>query len=658
MKKFLLTLAISLVVLLTLAISVFATEYTVNSDEEYIAAYEKAVNGDTIVVAQKLNCEIYANKSITYVLKADWESSKLVVDTSDVEVSFIADGGDYKILPTNYSTTEGWMNISEIYENVVINLGGMNGGTLTIDGSNATHDRVSYMPVMPETVQWDVNVFPDICLNLLSGSAIANFNPTTKDDNVNACIIYAKTVNMYDGAQIYANKIISAPLIKSAYFNLYGGEIFGNVLESIRMGVSGMAFIYADRHFVMYDGRISENIFNAKNGKYQFNVSGFISTNQYYYGSRGAAVLGGEIGDRYVSGTGNNEISAVFGVYVKDNGQTCFYYNTGIEVGDRYTFTDTPQLTFDPATGKTIWKVSTFSSEVSVNNYGYCWNSVKKSGDKVAIFLNAEKKTIAEHNFNKYTVINAYIEGAYAYSGSNTIAIPSGYNLWSTSGSEYCHTGRAYTLDEVKAGSITLYTAYEAGTVENDYVTSCVDCGKIFSCNNPNHEKEVLSITYESFLQAGEKIVKCVNCNVNATSTVPALFTCTGYSIAEYGTNGIAVGYYANNNAIDEYRNKTGKDVSFGLFAALKDKLENNEAFASDGTAINGVVSVDLTNRRFDIFEFKITNFKENHKDTKLTLGAYVKVTDENGTAYTYLQVGTKAETDKYVYVTYNEIVG
>ena len=32
--------------------------------------------------------------------------------------------------------------------------------------------------------------------------------------------------------------------------------------------------------------------------------------------------------------------------------------------------------------------------------------------------------------------------------------------------------------------------------------------------------------------------------------------------------------------------------------------------------------------------------------------------TDENGTAYTYLQVGTKAEADKYVYVTYNEIAG
>lgn len=657
MKKFLLTFAISLMVLLTLAVSVFATEYTVNSNEEYQAAYENAVADDTIIVAQKLTCDIYANKSITYVLKADWESSKLVVETSNVEVSFIADGGDYRIMPTNYSTTEGWMNISKIYENVVINLGGKNGGTLTIDGSNATHDRVSYVPVMPEKVQWDANVFPDICLNLLSGSAIANFNPTTKDDNVNACIIYAKTVNMYAGAEIYANKIISAPLIKSAYFNLYGGEIFGNVLESIRMGVTGMAFIYADRHFVMYDGRISENIFNAKNGEYQFNVSGFISTNQYYYGSRGAAVLGGEIGDRYVSGTGNNEISAVFGIYVKDNGLTCFYYNTGIEVGDRYTFTDTPQLTFDPATGKTIWKVSTFSSEVSVNNYGYCWNHTQKPADKAAVFLKAEKKPIAGANFDTYTVINAYLDGVYAHSGSTTVAIPSGYDLWSTSGSEYCHTGRAYTLDEVKADSITLYTAYEAEIVIVNGVTSCTGCGRIFSCNAPNHEHIILSITYEGYEKSGEKRVECKTCNVINTYEAPALFTCLGYALPEDGKNGIAVGYRINNEAIEEFEVVSGNTVNYGVFAVLKDNIGDLPIFGENGTVANGVVNVDVTSHKFSAFDLKIVGFKDEYRNTKFAMGAYVATTKDGITNYEYLQAGAIGENESYHFASYNDIV-
>ena len=659
MKKRFLTLITAIMCMFLLAIFVSAETYTVSSDSEYAEVYEKAVSGDTIIIDSKLTCDIYANKSVTYVLRADWESSKLVINQSNVEVSFIADGGNYKILPTNYSTTDGWMNISDIYEKVVINLGGMNGGTVTIDGSNATHDRVSYVPVMPETVQYDISVFPDICLNLLSGSTIANFNTTTKDDNVNACILYAKTVNMYDGAQIYANKVISAPLIKSCYFNLFGGEIFGNVLESIRMGVTGMAFIYADRHFVMYDGRISENIFNAKNGKYQFNVAGFISTNQYHYGSRGVAVLGGEVGDRYVSGTGNNEISAVFGVYVKDNGLTNFCYNTGIEVGDRYTFTDTPQLTFDPILGKTIWKVSNVSANnVSVNNYGFCWNQTKKSGDKAVVFLDAEKKTIAGSNFDTYEVINAYIDGVYAHSGSTTISIPSGYSLWSTSGTEYCHTGRAYTLDEVKAANaIAYYTAYEAEIVTNNGVTSCSGCGKVYSCNNPEHEHEIISFNYESYDKQGEKTVKCKTCNVVNSFSTPALFTCLGYSAPDDGSNGIAVGYAVNIEAIDAYEIATDKTINYGVFVVLADRLGDQPIFTEDGTVADGVVSEDITSYKFTAFDLKIVGFANEHKDTRFAMGTYIATVSGDATEYTYIQGGTVNENEKYHFASYNDVI-
>ena len=658
MKKHFLTFMLVLLCVVALSITISANTYTVSSELEYEAAYQDAAAGDTIIVDAELNCDIYANRSLTYVLRANWKSSRLVVNQSNVEVSFIADGGDYKIMPTNYDTESGWLNVSEVYNNVVINLGGMNGGTLTIDGTNATHDRVSYVPVMPEKVQWDSNVFPDICLNLLDGSAIANFNNTTKDDNVNACIIYAKTVNMYDGAQIYGNNVISAPLFKSCYFNMYGGEIFGNLLTSTRFEKNGVGFIYADRQFVMYDGRISENIFNAKSSNYQFNVSGFITTNQYYYGSKGVAVLGGEIGDRYVSGTGNNEISAVFGVYVKDNGQTCFYYNTGIEVGDRYIFTDTPQLTFDQATGKTIWKVSTFSSDVSVNNYGYCWNTVKKSGDKVAIFLDAEKKTIAGYNFNKYTVINAYIEGAYAHSGSTTIAIPSGYDLWSTSANEFCHTGRAYTLDEVKANqTITLYTAYEAEIETVDGTTMCSGCKKPYACSNPAHDLEIVSITYTSYMENGVKVLKCNTCGLEKASEVVAtpIFACLGYSAPMSGEKaGIAIGFTIDNEAIKEYR-KTGKSISFGAYAVAQQRLGENDIFDENGNATAGVISADLTDYDIDVFELKIVGFAENQKDIKLSFGAYVT---EDGKTYSYLQSNTAGElVGSYYAVSYNSVI-
>ena len=649
-------MAIMCMLLLTVLVS--AETYTVSSNDEYEATYEKAVNGDTIIVDTKLTCDIYANKSITYILKADWESSKLVINQSNVEVSFIADGGNYRIMPTNYSTTDGWMNIGEIYENVVINLGGKNGGTVTIDGTNATHDRVSYVPNMVENTTYYSDVFPDICLNLLSGSAIANFNPTTKDDNVNACILYAKTVNMYDGCQIYANNVISAPLFKSCFFNLYGGEIFGNLLTSIRMGVNGVGFIYADKRFTMYDGRIYNNIFNAKNGQNQFNVVGFISTNQGYYGAR-SVVYGGELGDRYVSGTGNYEISAVVGIYTKDNGATCFYYNTGVTPGSRYTFTDTPQLVFDQSTGKTIWKVSNVKLN-SENNYGFSWNHTKKPGSKAVVFLDAEKKPIAGTNFDTYTVINAYIDGVYAHSGSTTIAIPSGYDLWSTSGKEYCHTGKSYTLSEVKAAdSITLYTAYDAEIVTVDGVTACSGCGKVYLCENPQHEHVIVSISYESYEKQGEKIVNCKTCNVNSSLTAPALFRCLGYSSAEYGVAGILIGYTLNAEAIDEYEKVTEKTLKYGVFAVIKGKLGDNDIFAKDGTVANGVISAEITNHEFSVFELKIKGLTDDRKDIKIAMGAYVAVTDENGTEYSYLQDKTNGELyGNYYFASYNDING
>ncbi len=657
MKKYLFTLITAVVCMFLFAICVSAETYTVSSNDEYETVYANATSGDTIIIGSKLTCDIYANKSITYVLKADWESERLVVNTSNVEVSFIADGGDFRIMPTNYSTTDGWMNIAEVYENIVINLGGINGGTLTIDGTNATHDRVSYV-TMVEKVQYDIGVFPDICLNLLSGSAIANFNPTTKDDNVNACILYAKTVNMYDGCQIYGNNVISAPLFKSCYFNMYGGEIFGNLLTSTRFEQNGVGFIYADRQFVMYDGKISKNIFKAIHStNYSFNVAGFITTNQKYYGSNGTIVLGGEVGDRYVSGTGNNEISAVFGVYVKDNGQTPFYYNTGITTGDVYIFTGEPQLTLDQETGKTVWKVSdtTLNSE---NNYGFCWRSAKNPGDTAAAFINAQKKPIAGNNFDTYTVINAYIDGVYAHSGSNkTIAIPSTFSLWSTSGTEYCHAGKEYTLDEVMAANvITLYSAYVAEKVTIDGTTMCKDCNTPFACNNPNHDIEIASISYGEYTENGTKVLKCNTCGLEKAMeiSVAPLFTYLGYSTAEFANGGISVGYNVNKDAISEYEIITGVEVSYGLFAGTKQGLGTNDVI---GEAIDGVITAGFDGSEYSYMFIKMFGFNEDNKDTLFAIGAYVEVANGQSKTYSYLQESKPNDGEKYSFIKYNDFV-
>ena len=646
MKKHLITLMLALACILALAVCVSAKEYTVTSNSEYQAAYASAVNGDTLIVNGKLTCDIQANKSITYVLKADWESSKLVVDQSNVEVSFIADGGNYKIMPTNYSTTQGWLNIAESYENVVINFGGKNGGTITIDGSNATHDRVTYVEASA------------ITLNLLKGSAIANFNTTTKDDNDKACILYAKTVNMYDGCQIYGNRIISAPLIKSNDFNLFGGEIFGNLLTSTRVKLNGVGFIYAHNQFTMCGGRLYDNVFNATNGLNGTNAVGFISVRYGYQGAK-MVVLGGEIGNTYVSGNGGLEVSAMFGINNTENATSYFYYNTAVK-GTRYKFTDTPALSFNEQTGKATWKVNSYTV-LSENWNGWCWKQTKVSGDKVAVFLNASKKSIAGSNFDTYTLINAYIDNVYAHSGSNVIAIPSGYELWSTSGTQYCHDGRAYTLSEVNSSSIILYSAYNAGkSTVNGEVVCAGGCGKTYTCSNPDHDLEVVSIKYTNYSENGVKEIKCNTCGYEDTSFVvsPALFTCLGYSVPEDGRGGISIGYTINNEAIKEYEKVTGKTLKYGVFAVAKEKLGNNDIFASDGAVANSVISAEISSYEFVSFALKIVGFTDEYKELKLALGTYVAETDGTTTEYSYIQAGTPKQNEKYCFVSYNDIVG
>ena len=191
----------------------------------------------------------------------------------------------------------------------------------------------------------------------------------------------------------------------------------------------------------------------------------------------------------------------------------------------------------------------------------------------------------------------------------------------------------------------------------NPCVINCSICGLTSLKENPQHVLSIKVSYDDGYNKVGIKHVYCESkgCTHSVTEEMPALFTCFGYSVAEYA-NGISVGYAANNNAIDKYMELTGKTLNYGVFAVLKDKLGENEIFTGDKAA-DGVLTNDLTSHRFDIFEFKISGFTDSQKDTMLAIGAFVKVTGENGTEYSYLQIGAKAENEKYVFVSYNDLI-
>ena len=149
----------------------------------------------------------------------------------------------------------------------------------------------------------------------------------------------------------------------------------------------------------------------------------------------------------------------------------------------------------------------------------------------------------------------------------------------------------------------------------------------------------------------------CENCGEKETSVVAeALFTCLGYSTPEDDGYGIAIGYTINNEAIKAYEKISGKTLKYGVFAVLKDKLGGGNIFDENGKVIPNAIAAEVSNDNFVAVELKITGFTDEYKDIKLAMGAFVKVTDEDATEYSYMQGGIPASGEKYFFVSYNDI--
>ena len=162
--------------------------------------------------------------------------------------------------------------------------------------------------------------------------------------------------------------------------------------------------------------------------------------------------------------------------------------------------------------------------------------------------------------------------------------------------------------------------------------------------------------TYDFTSFAEKSYVKsiCSRCNQGTVlKEIAPLFTCQGYSAPENGNGGIAIGFTVNSEAIAEYKEVTGKTVSYGIFAALKDKLNGSDIFVN-GEANQCAIVADVTQYATAAFEIKIVGFETDaQKDAKIAMGAYVKVDND----YSYMQNSTPDENEKYCFDSFNDIV-
>ena len=321
---------------------------------------------------------------------------------------------------------------------------------------------------------------------------------------------------------------------------------------------------------------------------------------------------------------------------------------------------------------------------VYVNEYVFCCNGDANSdkSHKEGKGLNDGPLVIYSHNpsltFHGYAFMNRSVLGVEYYTLSATTTL---YNCKYTT---YAGLPHAYSYDVITES--TCVTQGEAG-----YVTDC-PCGqdyrtktyKTYSTLNPDingvqnqpigTDVTVLPLSSEhtcgeiikdviyknGMTQAGTSVYKCLYCDEGLVEesepTFAPLFTCLGYSVSKIGNGGIAIGYTVNDQAITAYTSATGSVLTYGVFAVAEEKLDGNDIFTSEGNVASGAICVEISQHGMAAFEIHITGFIGGYEDTRLAMGAYVAVTKDDKTEYSYMQFGEPESNRKYCFVAYSDL--
>ena len=229
------------------------------------------------------------------------------------------------------------------------------------------------------------------------------------------------------------------------------------------------------------------------------------------------------------------------------------------------------------------------------------------------------------------------------------------FNLTHISFTEYMQLS-----EDVKAkGKYLVYETPECFALGHltEAVNACV--GQCTICNETviNHSKNAeltVNAVYADYAQEGKKVTTCTNagCTYCVEEELEALIRCDGFSTEEEGT-GIVVGYHVNETAIKTYTELTGKTVKYGLYAATKTALKDNEIIGEDGMPTDGAVKAEV-NEGFIALELKICGITDT--TAMFAMGAYLEISDGVTTEYEYIEDGEPAEGEKYCFVSYDSV--
>ena len=207
------------------------------------------------------------------------------------------------------------------------------------------------------------------------------------------------------------------------------------------------------------------------------------------------------------------------------------------------------------------------------------------------------------------------------------------------------------------AGANVIQASNYDSTVSYSGINLVVGYSSCVAYNNGNHGETSKTIEVTSYTDVIKVHQMCLDCqNALETDEIAPLFTCLGYSTAEFANGGISVGYNVNKDAISEYETISGVEVSYGLFAGTKQGLGTNDVIGEDGKAVAGAITAGFENSKYSFMFIKMFGFNEDNKDTPFAIGAYVAVDNGEGKEYSYLQNEKPQNGAKYSFVSYNSV--
>ena len=187
---------------------------------------------------------------------------------------------------------------------------------------------------------------------------------------------------------------------------------------------------------------------------------------------------------------------------------------------------------------------------------------------------------------------------------------------------------------------------------------SCI-CGAIDNLPidpTGEHTEEQFIAFRNGFNNVGYLVNGCPTCDTQdkPITEIGALFNVIGYSVSEFGANGISYGFAVNYDNIATYTEIQGYGIEFGIVAYSTAAFsEGSPLLISEeglSAASNKVICKNMTETGYELINYKVAGFADSYKDADFVVGGYVF----DGLKIYYLN---ETSTDNPVSVSYNSII-